>query len=205
MLIKALNKYDRLRRRIYSRMLRYWGGFGSCGTAGFDPGVRIDNPHGMHIGDRALVLRGSWLYCIPTDGPEPELRIGADVYIGFRSHITTARKVDIGPGCFLSNHVLITDSMHRYDDLTMYPLRQPLSVAEVRIGEGTMIGESACVFGAVTIGQHCVVGANSVVSNCDVPDFSVVAGAPARLVKRYDSATRTWRRVEPSEPLVKAR
>lgn len=113
--------------------------------------------------------------------------------------------MEIGPGCFLSNNVLITDSMHRYDDIEMAPLSQPMRVAEVRIGEGTMIGENACIFGSVNIGRHCVIGANSVVSNCEVPAYHVVVGAPARIVKRYDSQSGQWRRVEPPEPLRKVK
>jgi acetyltransferase-like isoleucine patch superfamily enzyme len=184
-------------------MLRYWGGFGDFGVSSVDVGVRFDNPGGIHIGDGVLVLHGSWLYCIPTDGPTPELRIGANVYIGYRCHITCARRVEIGPGCFFSNNVLITDTMHQYEDIQIDPLRQPLAVAEVQIGEGTMIGENACVFGRVMIGRHCVIGANSLVSNCEVPNYSVVVGSPARLVKRYDTAAREWRRVAPPEPLSK--
>lgn len=205
MLVNALNEFARIRRRVYSRLLRHFGGFAKFEAASADPGVRFDNPQGMHIGQGALLLRGTWLYCIPTSGASPQLNIGANVYVGFRSHITCSRLVDIGPGCFLSNNVLITDTMHGYDDLGVYPLRQPLIVSRVRIGEGTMIGENACIFGCVRIGRHCVVGANSVVSNCEVPDYCVVVGAPAKIVRRYDAQHGEWRKVVPPEPLRKLR
>ena len=43
------------------------------------------------------------------------------------------------------------------------------------------------------IGNHVSVGANSVVSGI-IPDYSVVVGAPAIVVKRYDEMSKSWRK-----------
>ncbi|PJE61894.1 acetyltransferase, partial [Candidatus Roizmanbacteria bacterium CG10_big_fil_rev_8_21_14_0_10_39_12] len=43
----------------------------------------------------------------------------------------------------------------------------------------------------VTIGEHAVVAANSVVTK-DVPAFSIVAGNPAHVLKKYDLKTQQW-------------
>lgn len=61
------------------------------------------------------------------------------------------------------------------------------------IGEGSWLEVNVCVMGA-TIGKHCVVGANSVVIH-DIPDYCVVVG----IVKRYDFATKQWRKTDPQE------
>ena len=61
----------------------------------------------------------------------------------------------------------------------------------VEIGEGSWLGHNACVLGA-SIGKHCVIGANSVVTH-DIPDYSVAVGSPAKIIRRYDSTTKTWR------------
>ena len=45
------------------------------------------------------------------------------------------------------------------------------------------------------LGDHCVVGANSVVSG-SFPNYSVLVGAPAKIIKRYDFATQTWRKTD---------
>lgn len=63
----------------------------------------------------------------------------------------------------------------------------------VHIGDGSWIGCHCAIVGDVHIGRHCVVGANSVVTR-NVPDFCVVAGAPARIVKRFDLETGEWMR-----------
>jgi acetyltransferase-like isoleucine patch superfamily enzyme len=197
MLIAALNGGHRLRRYAWSRLLRHAGGFRSCGRASFDPGVRIDNPGGMTIGDGVLVLRGAWLYCIPGASAEPpDLVIGAGTYVGFNSHLTCARRVHLGPDCLLGNGVYISDNQHGYRDVRTAPIRQPLTVGSVEIGDGTWVGDHAAIFGTVRLGRHCVVGANSVVTGGDFPDFCVLVGAPARVVKRFDAESSLWRRTD---------
>lgn len=64
----------------------------------------------------------------------------------------------------------------------------------VEIGSGCWIGKNAVIVGNVRIGRNSVVGANSVV-NRDVPDYCVVAGAPAVVVKRYDAILGSWVKV----------
>ena len=52
----------------------------------------------------------------------------------------------------------------------------------MRIGDGSWLGHGTVVLPGAQIGRHGVVGANSVVTG-DVPDFSVAAGAPARVIR----------------------
>jgi acetyltransferase-like isoleucine patch superfamily enzyme len=47
----------------------------------------------------------------------------------------------------------------------------------------------------VTIGKHCVVAAGSVVTK-DVPDYTVVGGNPARILRQYNFSTQAWERVQ---------
>jgi acetyltransferase-like isoleucine patch superfamily enzyme len=71
-------------------------------------------------------------------------------------------------------------------------MHQPiLQKGVVEIGEGSWLGHNACVIGA-RIGRHCVVGANAVVTR-DVPDFCVLVGAPAIIIKRLDIDTGIWK------------
>lgn len=52
---------------------------------------------------------------------------------------------------------------------------------EIRVGNNVFIGMGALILPNVSIGNNCVVGANAVVTK-DVPDGSIVAGNPARIV-----------------------
>jgi acetyltransferase-like isoleucine patch superfamily enzyme len=67
----------------------------------------------------------------------------------------------------------------------------PVGGGGVKIGSGTWIGVHAVIVGAVTIGRNCVVAANAVVTK-DVPDYSVVGGVPAKIIKQYDLKLVRW-------------
>jgi len=96
--------------------------------------------------------------------------------------------------------VWVTDNNHLFEDVTQPIKAQGWSEGgNVYIGDNSWIGTGAVLIGGrgLRIGCGCVVGANSVVTN-DVPDFSVVVGNPAKLVRRFDQGTGEWRRVDPS-------
>jgi acetyltransferase-like isoleucine patch superfamily enzyme len=59
------------------------------------------------------------------------------------------------------------------------------SKGPVRIGAGSFLGYRAVVLPGVTLGPHCVVGAQAVVTE-SFAEGSMVAGNPARLLKRWD-------------------
>ena len=58
-------------------------------------------------------------------------------------------------------------------------------IGRIRIGNNVNIGWNAIIMPGVTIGNNCVVGAGAVV-NKDVPDNSVVAGVPARIIETIE-------------------
>lgn len=56
---------------------------------------------------------------------------------------------------------------------------------EIRVGNNVFIGMGALILPNVSIGNNCIVGANAVVTK-SVPDGSIVAGNPARLVSKTE-------------------
>jgi acetyltransferase-like isoleucine patch superfamily enzyme len=73
------------------------------------------------------------------------------------------------------------------------PIReQGIYKRDVKVGHNVWIGYGACVLRGVTIGNNCVIGTSSVVTK-DVPDNTVVAGLPARVIRtREPPKTFTW-------------
>ena len=169
-------------------------------TAGSDSYIfrprRIDGPKYIRIGSRTTVDRFGWLSALETYAGvnfTPEIVLGDDVHIGRYSCLTAINSIVIDNGCLLSEHVYISDHSHGLDPDGGLLVHQPLvSKGNVRIGAHSFIGYRACVLPGVTLGMHCVVGANSVVTR-SFPDGSMIAGAPARLVKQYCSNSKQWR------------
>ena len=84
----------------------------------------------------------------------------------------------------------VTDQNHAYEDLDQPIGRQWPVEAPVSIGEGSWLGAHVVVLPGSQIGRHVVVAAGAVVRG-RVPDRSVVAGVPAREVRRW-YAGRGW-------------
>ena len=107
-------------------------------------------------------------------------RIDDRVYVGPRCHLGLVhleQDVLLAAGV----HVPSGSATHGIDDVTT-PIRdQPGSRTLVTIGEGTWVGSAAVVM--ADVGRHCVIGAGSVVTK-PIPDYSVGAGVPARVIGR---------------------
>jgi len=163
-----------------------------------DPRVKVGNPDRIRIGRSVAIAEYTWLYAITDDRDKPNafkplIIIGDRCSIGRFCQITCSNQVVLESDVFLSEGVLVTDSIHGYYDIGTPVLHQPLvSLGPVHIGSGTWIGSGARIIGRVTVGRNCVVGANAVIVNRSVPDYCMVAGVPARIIKRYCDKSRCW-------------
>ena len=62
------------------------------------------------------------------------------------------------------------------------------------IGDNCYIGPGVKIVKPVKIGNNVVIGANAVV-NKDIPDNTMVAGIPAKAIKKFNSITNKWERL----------
>ena len=147
---------------------------------------RIDGPNSISIGENTFIQSGVWLYCHTTEQTSSIINIGANCVLGYRNHITSNHRVDIGDYVLTANNVFIGDNNHGFDNPEIPIIQQPIQhKRDVSIGFGSWIGENVCIIGA-SIGRNCVIGANSVVIS-DIPDFSIAAGNPARVIGKTNS------------------
>ena len=110
-------------------------------------------------------------------------------------HLTCANSIIVGENTAIAANVTITDIHHPYDEIDKPIEHQDIVVKSVEIGSDCKIYNNAVILPGTIIGKHVTVGANSVVNGV-FPDYCVIAGAPARMLKRYDHDLMKWRNTD---------
>lgn len=90
--------------------------------------------------------------------------------------------VNIGDAVRIASGVQIFGFNHGYDRVDRYIKDQPITSEGIVIGNGTWIGAGASIVDGVTIGANSVVAAGAVVTK-SFPEFSIIGGVPAKLLK----------------------
>lgn len=121
-----------------------------------------------------------------------DIIIGNNARIGIGSVVIGPAK--LGNKVGLGQHVFISGFYHGYEDGCRDSNEQPLVKKEVIIDDDSHIGANSVVVAGVHIGKRCQIGAGSVVTK-NIPDFCVVVGNPAKIIKQYDPNTQKWIRI----------
>ena len=123
---------------------------------------------GVEIGEGARINRGSVLKGRPEQGG-PVISVGKYTDFGEGVHVIA------------EHHAVNRASLsfdHQFGGGSLHESRGP-----IRIGNNVWVGDNAIVLSGVSVGDGAVVGAGAVVTR-DVPPFTIVAGAPARVIRR---------------------
>jgi serine acetyltransferase len=165
--------------------------------AAFGPGSLMAFPTGsvygerwIEVGDQCMIAELVTLCAGMAPGhdlgPKPVLRVGDRCVIGRGSHIVAHHSIDIGDDVFTGPYVYVTDQNHSYADLDVPVGRQWPVNSSVRIGAGSWLGTGAVVLPGAVIGRNVVVAAGAVVRGT-VPDYAIVGGVPAKVIREYVS------------------
>ncbi|MEV6316343.1 acyltransferase [Streptomyces sp. NPDC051776] len=165
-----------------------FGRIGSGTRLAFPQGTLFGEPW-IHLGDHCIIgehvtLTAGMMPGLDL-GPDPVLRLGNGVVLGRGSHVVASRSVVFGDDVFCGPYVYVTSDNHSYDDPDQPVGRQWPRTAPVEIGSGSWLGAGAVILPGARLGRNVVVAAGAVVRG-EVPDRTVVAGAPARVVRRWD-------------------
>lgn len=153
----------------------------------FPPGA-LFNEHWIEIGEHTLVgpyvsmSVGMWNEDLDPGAP-PVIRIGDRCNIGRGNSFVGRVGITIGDDVTTAPDLYVTDHNHAYDDPDVPIAHQWPHEAPVSIGSGSWIGAGVVILPGTSIGRNVTVAAGSVVRG-DVPDHSVVAGVPGRVVRR---------------------
>lgn len=160
--------------------------------------IRLIGAKRIEIGDDVSILKNSRIEIVSMyHGVEYKgfLRIGSRTSIGQNFHCTSGGNLEIGKDVTISGNVLITNIAHEYKQLDVHILEQELLFNETKIGDGCFIGFGAVIQPGAILGKQCVVGSNAVVMAGNYPDFCVIVGCPAKIVKQYDFNSKEWKRI----------
>ncbi len=157
--------------------------------------LKLRNMENIFIGQRVTIARHTWLLTSPALlDRTPKLVIGDGCQLGHFNHITCVDSVVLGSKVLTADRVHISDNSHAFENPDIPIMDQPVvSKGPVSIGSGSWLGENVNVL-SCSIGRNCVIGANAVVTK-DIPDFCVAVGIPARIIRRFDKESRTWKTV----------
>jgi maltose O-acetyltransferase len=134
----------------------------------------------------------SWLVrnYLEQCGKKPRVKHGAEISlnstIGDYSELGTRcmvqSNVHIGSHVIMGPDIKIYSRNHRFERLDMPIKDQGKHYLETYIGDDVWLGANTIITAGCHIGNHAVVAAGAVVTN-DVPDYAVVGGVPAKIIK----------------------
>jgi len=108
-----------------------------------------------------------------------DVKTGDNTWIGPFCSLDGTGGLTIGSFCSISAGVQILT--HDTVKWALSGGKEPYEYSPVSIGDCCFIGTGVVILRGVKIGNHCLIGANAVV-NKDMPDFSVAAGVPAKII-----------------------
>ncbi|WP_323594721.1 acyltransferase [Aliarcobacter butzleri] len=154
--------------------------------------IFIGNFKRIFIGKRVRIFPGARIEVI---GNNASIVFEENISIGQNLHITSASQLLIGKNTTILESVMITNIDHDYQEIDKHILEQKHIISETKIGENCFIGYGAVIQAGTILGKQCVVGANAVVRGY-FPDYCVIVGVPARIVKRYDDKSGVWKKTD---------
>lgn len=153
--------------------------------------VRFKNVKLLSVGNNSSIGNGAEFFPLEQGHPS-KIIIGDGVVIGDYNRFASMNSIVIEDNVLFAAYVHITDHSHEYRNPDIPVVKQGVfTKGEVRICKNSWIGLRVSILSGVTIGEHSVVAAGSIVTK-DVPAFSVVAGIPAKVIKRYDFDKKEW-------------
>lgn len=119
----------------------------------------------------------------------PKISIGNNVSLGENCHIGAIDEVRIGDNVLFGSKIFISDHQHgqtTLEDMRNAPDKRTLySKGKVIIEDNVWIGDNVVVMPGVNVGHNSILAANAVVTQ-DVLPYSVVAGVPAKIIKKVN-------------------
>lgn len=171
--------YYRLQCRLRGQRVRFGKNFRVAGP------LDIRGPGTVVFGDDCTIIATRLAPSTPyTHSQQAIIQIGHRVVLN-GTRLGCCQRIDIAEGCVLADARLFDTDFHALETAGRHRWHTTGVTKPITIGPDVWVGAGAMILKGVSIGAHAVVGAGSVVTR-DVPPWAVVAGNPARVVKRLN-------------------
>jgi acetyltransferase-like isoleucine patch superfamily enzyme len=185
-----------LRSKLYPMVL------GSVGrNVVFGVNVTVRHPHKIAIGDNVVIDDGCCLDAKGTDNRG--IQIGTGVFVGrntilsckngdilvddnanlgFNCEIFSASRVRIGKSVLMAAYTYLVGGDHLFDRVDIPVLEQGRTARGIEVADNAWLGTHVVVADGSHIGRDAIIGAGAVVIG-DIPEFSIAAGIPAKVIR----------------------
>ena len=128
---------------------------------------------------------------VELTSPNAKVLFNKNVSVGQNLHIVSDKDLKIGENVTISANVFIADVENVYDEIDVHLLDQQVKYKETIIQKNCFLGYGSVILPGTILGKNCIVGANSVVKG-KFPDYCVIAGNPAKIIKKYSFKVGKW-------------
>src|SRR3954471_4084534 len=150
------------------------------GPVRLGPGFHLDIPDaGTFIVGPGVDFRRGFVCEISGNG---RVVIGAGTIFTSYGLVQCSTSIEIGERCVFGQSTLIVDGYHNYRGVDRHWLDQGYDYRPIRIGDGVGVSDKCTI--QADIGERAMIASLSVV-NRPIPAFSVAAGVPARLIRKF--------------------
>jgi acetyltransferase-like isoleucine patch superfamily enzyme len=161
-----------------------------------DDSVQVLGWQQVRIGHHTVIGEGTWINVNERRRAEPVVTIGDNCFIARRNFFSAGARINIGDYTLTGPDCHFIGAGHDFSSpFKPVALREVKPDGVIEVGANCWFGSSVIVMENVRIGFGSVLGAGALITR-DCPPFSLLVGAPARIIKRYDLQRQVWVKAE---------